>query len=437
MILLIFIVIIKFNDKKFILNKDYLKVQKNINITFHNKIKDKLRIGIYCYCLRNGGRARITSLLINYLYTINIFKIYLLTLETKQEDEYKIPYKIKRFVIKKNLFKILNKNMIDILIYELDNIEEIEILNTLNSIKVIFFHHSSNFDWIYSNYSIYKSIYKKFKKSKYFISIVPIENDYLFEKWGIRSILMNNFITYEYNKVIPSDLTSKNILLIGRGNAKKKRFQFGIQAMEYISQEISECKLIIISDKKGIKNLFNLVINSNLYNIEFVGYNKNPELYYKNSSLNIFPSISEAFPMVIAETKIFGIPNIILGIDYLTIAKEGTFIIYDDTSESLANEAVKILKNRNYRSDLGKKARKSMKKFNNKILSMKWIKLILSIYNGDNYYQRLRHQNKKIPKKDALNIIHNQIILFKKRDEVFNNISIINYENFNFMENLK
>ena len=61
---------------------------------------------------------------------------------------------------------------------QLDNINEINTLNELKNIKVIFYHHSSSFDWIYGNYSIFKSIYKAFSKSKYFISIVPFENQY-------------------------------------------------------------------------------------------------------------------------------------------------------------------------------------------------------------------------------------------------------------------
>lgn len=56
------------------------------------------------------------------------------------------------------------------------------------------------------------------------VSIVPFENDYIFKKWGINSILMNNFITYDYKNIISSNLSSKTILMIGRADAKKKDF---------------------------------------------------------------------------------------------------------------------------------------------------------------------------------------------------------------------
>ena len=54
---------------------------------------------------------------------------------------------------------------------------------------------------------------------------------------------MNNFITYEYYSVIPSDLSSNTILMIGRAGDKIKRFDLGIEAMSYIIEKISEAKL--------------------------------------------------------------------------------------------------------------------------------------------------------------------------------------------------
>ena len=58
--------------------------------------------------------------------------------------------------------------------------------------------------------------------------------------------------------------------------------------------------------------------------------------------------------MVLSETKIFGIPSIIIGLDYLTLAKKGNVIIYDDNPSAIAKEAIKILKNEKNRKFLGK-----------------------------------------------------------------------------------
>ena len=79
-------------------------------------------------------------------------------------------------------------------------------------------------------------------------------------------------------------------------------------------------------------------------------------------SLKILPSFSESYSLVLGEAKIFGIPSILCGLDYLTLAKGGTIIIYDDNPHTLAKEAIKILKDDEYRRKLGRQARESMKK---------------------------------------------------------------------------
>ena len=301
--------------------------------------------------------------------------------------------------------------------------------------KVIFYQHLSVFDWIYGNYIIFKTIYSDYINSKYVINIIPFENDYLFKKWGINSILMDNFMTFEFEKIIPSNLISKQILMIGRGDAKKKRFELGIQAMEYIYQEIPKCEMIIISDLNHINHHKFLINNLNLEKkIKFIGYTTSPELYYKNTSLNLFPSISEAFPLVLSETKIYGIPNILLGLDYTSISKGGTFMIYDETSESLGKIAIKILKNQTYKNILGKNANKSMKKFNNNLLLIKWMKLIISIYNGNKEYEKIKKLDKLLTYIKIIKIINHQIILLKKRMPIFNNIDINIFTNFSLMK---
>ena len=249
---------------------------------------------------------------------------------------------------------------------------------------------------------------------------------------------MNNFIQYEYNLIVPSNLSSKTILMIGRAKDKLKRLELGIKAMKYIIKEIPECEMKIISDLNGIKYLKNLIKFLKLEkSVKFVGYTSTPEIYFKNSSLHIFPSISESFGLVLAETKIYGIPNILVGLDYISLAKGGTIIIYKEDEKLIAKEAIKILKNEKLRKKLGKEARESMKKFNNKNLLKRWIKVLLSIFNGYKFFQKLKLKDKKISKLNALNILKNQFKIIKKKNKNFKNIRIKDFLNFTFMKNFK
>ena len=441
LIINIFISLIIYNIKRSIynleLNDHYLAFKNKYNYNFNNSLTNKIRVGIYAYTMKNGGRARITALLLNYLFNIKIFQIYLFTVRMTQDNEYIFPINIKRIITENNLIKYIKAYKIDILIYQLDYINEIKYLNKIKNIKTLFYIHSSTFDWIYNNYTVFKTIYNEYIKSKYIVSLVPFENDYVFKKWRIKSILMNNFVTYNYNSTISSDLSTKKILMLGRANDKKKRFKLGILSMEYIIQEIPQCELTILSNLTGINAQQDLINSLNLEdNIKFIGYSSIPDIFFNKASLNIFPSISESFGLVLSETKLYGIPNILLGLDYVSISKGGTIIIYDENPESLAKNAIRILNNSLLRSKLGREAKKSMLKFNNNLLSDKWANLIIAIYKGNEHYEAFREKDKKISYNDYKNILKNQINLLNMRKRFVEKININNFENITFMTNL-
>ena len=169
--------------------------------------------------------------------------------------------------------------------------------------------------------------------------------------------------------------------MIGRGNDPSKRFELGILAMKEIIKKIPDCKINIISE--NCNNLQNLIKSLNLSRCtKIVGYQKNPEQYFKNASLHIFSSICDTYLMVISETKIFGIPTIISSAYYMALAKKGTVIIYDNSPNSLAKEAINILNYEKYRKKLGLEARESMKTIKNNLIADKWTTLLLSVYKG-------------------------------------------------------
>ena len=291
---------------------------------------------------------------------------------------------------------------------------------------MFFYHKTILYEITFANYIKIYFLYS--------ISLIPFENDFLFKKWRINSILMNNFVTYEYDDITPSDLTTKNIIMIGRANDRMKRFDLGIKAMKYIVEEVPESQMLIISNLYGARYLLNLVNSLNLKNnVKFVGYSQKPEMYFKNASLHIFPTIIECFPMVLSETKIYGIPNIITGIDYVSASKGGVINVNNDDPKSIANESIKILKDFNYRKKLGKIARESMKKFRNEITAKKWIELILAVYNGEYYYNKLREEDKKIKEKEAINYLQNHLSIIKVRNKKMNNVTLEDIINFNFI----
>ena len=422
------------NEKEIYYSHTKYKIYNKI---FKKKCLKKINFGIYNPTLSNGGRERITALLITYLFKVNIFNIYLFTRTRKNKYEYQVPENTIRIQTfgSRDLINKLIKSKIDVFVYQSYNAYEMELLNKLTNVKTIFYNHSSFWFWIYFNrVNFIPELYRVYKNAKYVISLIPFENDFLFKKWGINSILMNNFVTYQYDDITPSDLTTKNIIMIGRANDRMKRFDLGLKAMKYIVEKVPESQMLIISNFYGCRYLINLVNSLKLENnVKFVGYSLKPEMYFQNSSLHIFPTIIECFPMVLSETKIYGIPNIITGIDYVSAAKGGVINVNNDDPKAIANESIKILKDFDYRKKLGKMARESMKKFKNEITAKKWIELILAVYNGEYYYNKLKEEDQKITEKEALNYLQNHLNIIKVRNKKMNNVTLEDIINFNFV----
>ena len=434
-IFIIFILIIcLFSYKENWNNNNY-----ELNNFYEKSLNKTINIGLVSNSLKNGGRERSASLICNHFSKIKKFKLFLFTLREKENNEFYINENIERIVVKQNLITVINQTKIDILLYQIYNYRQIYELIKLKHIKVIIINRSCFLHWIYyDSYNIFKTYYRMYKNSEYTISLVPFENDYLFRKWGINSVLISNFITYEYNDITPSDLSSNLILMIGRGDDKTKRFDLGIKAMKHIISEVPQCEMKIISSLNNIYYLLKLIKELNLENlVKFVGYSSNPEIYFKNASVHLFPTLVESFGNVLSETKVHGIPNILVGLDYVACSHGGTVIIYDDSPLSLAKVVIKILKNKRYRKSLGKYARHSMKKFRNYLILKRWVKIIIAIYKGKEYYQKLRDEDKKLPEKESIKLIQNQLNLLKHRKPKFNYITLNNIVNFSFIENLK
>ena len=399
----------------------------------YDLIIGSIKVGFYANSIRFGGVERVMALLINLLSTEKYINVYLITYELKSEEEYTTPNKTKRICLygqNKTVFNIIEEEKLDIIVYNFYSRDEIQKLNSLTKTKAIMYDHSSFLYWIFrKKFNFYKTPYPYYKNSKYVISLIPVENDYLFKKWGINSILMDNPTTFDYDSVIPSDLSSKIIIMIGRIEDPVKRYDLGIRAMPNIIQEIPDCQMKIISSKNN--KYKNLIRSLRLEDkVKFTRFQKDVQIYLKNASLHIFPSISECYPMVLGEAKIFGIPTILCGLDYLALAKGGTVIIYDDNPDTIAKEAIKILKNETYRKQLGKEARESMKNHKNKIIKEKWIKLILSIYKGDNKSYSKLNSHKIMTEDEANIILENQLMLLKKRRPRFRRIKLEKFKHF-------
>ena len=76
---------------------NYINIILDSNISF-NYLLNKIMIDTFAYYLENGGRVWITSILLNNLYNIRIFNLYLFTIKKKVNNKYLIKEKINRIL---------------------------------------------------------------------------------------------------------------------------------------------------------------------------------------------------------------------------------------------------------------------------------------------------------------------------------------------------
>ena len=310
--------------------------------------------------------------------------------------------------------KFLEINKIEII---LNNEYEVQLCSFAKkklNIKTIVLYHSNFF---YFNYRKKKynsgNFHKKFIYSSLLVTLIA-NNRILWKKSGIKyCTYLPNPTTFESDKIKISNLKYKNILMLGRSD-KIKRYEIGIKAMKYVIEKEPNAKLYIIGigNNRYDKFLKNYSAQLGLKkNIIFKKLTKNITQYYKNSSIFLLTSIFEGCPMSLSESKLYGLPSIVVGMNYLSSSKNGVININEDNPELIANEILKLLKDKKYRELEGKKARLSVNDFQNEEIYKRWIEIFISVKQGDKLIEKYIKKYDKY--NDEEDFKENQI-LYKK-----------------------
>ena len=173
---------------------------------------------------------------------------------------------------------------------------------------MIFFNYIKN----ENNFGIFNKI---FNYSSLLVTLIP-NNRILWKKSGIKyCTFLPNPTTFEPNEIKISNLNNKNILMLGRSD-KFKRYEIGINAMKIVIEKEPEAKLYIVGIENNTYDNYLKKIVDDLgltKNIIFKKLTNNTHQYYKNSSIFLLTSIFEGCPMTLLESKLYGLPSIVVG----------------------------------------------------------------------------------------------------------------------------
>ena len=97
--------------------------------------------------------------------------------------------------------------------------------------------------------------------------------------------------------------------MLGRAADGIKGIIYAIKSMSLIVKKVPDARLILLSSSSNIEHLKNYSRSLNVYdNINFNYYTENISKVFWNSSVLMYTSLSEAFPLAMIEGKAHGLP---------------------------------------------------------------------------------------------------------------------------------
>ena len=387
--------LIKYNETKEKEEEEYTSKEIPREVTIKkfsipkNKNNGKIGIAFVFKSLYGNGIGRMLSVTCSELAKLEKYDIYMITGGAVPSLDFPFDERVIMVRIAGNntLIKKYDETS-NIKIYVLHNDltpSSIRWYRNLNGgKKVIGVLHGVYMSSIFANLT---GVYSIWKNAQLYDAYIQVNaDDYYFNKrLGINnSFFLHNLYTFDADKTPNSNLTYKNLMIMGRELDRIKGGLYGIKAMDLIRKEVPDAKLYFVSSNYKITFLDNLIKELNLTShIEVRHFTKNITKLFLNASIFINPSLSEACPMVISEAKAFGLPIIGFNVSYSAPYQQGVITCDVTNYTQIAEEAIKLLKDYDYRKKKGMEAKESLKRFSNKETVEKWCKLFEVLVNND------------------------------------------------------
>ena len=432
-------------------NDFYLEVYKPQNRTTEsflkrritNKTNDtKINVAFLYKRMTGNGISRVMTVLGDYLIKSEKYNVYFLT-EPQREIELKYNEKIKRIYAYNNsalIKKVIKEEKIDILI--LNNIFSRYTIKKfrLLGLKVIGIFHGVYVSAIFNNKT---KLYQKWKNLKLYDAFIHLTVDdyYFYNKLGFNNnIFIPNLYTFNPYETPSSNLTGHNLMMLGRLTDKKKGVIYAIKAMRLVVNEVPDARLKLVSSDGIDEVCLDLIKNLNLTNHIFnISFTPNISELFLNSSVFVFTSLTEAFPMALNEAKSHGLPCVTFDVSYSIPLQTGVIKVDTFNYEGLAKEIIKLLKNYKYRIEMGYKAKLSLERFKNEETIELWGRLFKSLENGNDEFQKLRKEIEEKYYNESIAEQHmiKQMEYIKMYNKFFRCHSIKNMTDINYINKLE
>ena len=367
--------------------------------------------------LKNGGAERVLSLLATH-FVKNGYTVLIIAEDTLDEESYQISDNvIYKTWDKKNRYSLIKQYLQK---YDIDTVILQDHWRKEYAYDLYYFYVNKQYNIVtclhntpiwcyYKSYSYSELIYQKIYDLADVMTCLSYRDKiYLDNMQKLPVIYMPNVLTFDPLLITPNSLKELNIIFIGRLDEEKNPL-FLIDAFKVVLESVSEAKLYLVGDgslkEEIVTRIHQLSIQDSVI---ITGYTTEVEQYYQKASINVLPSLFEGLPMVWLEAKAYGIPSVVFRMDSVELTHhEGSIIVEQNDLSGFTEALIKLLKDEQYRKEMGREARESLENFKTENTINKWEQLFGDLSNNTLINSPLLNLDKEYNTEEALKMYEN------------------------------
>lgn len=366
------------------------------NSLINAEIRKSKTIAFFYYRYHSGGVQRVISLLMPVFLRWG-WNVILITEEHEPREEYPLPKNVKRVIIPPSangenyenradaLATALRQHEVDVFNYHATSgqgcLFDLLLAKHLGC-RVVFSRHELAFSSFLNNTSApiwHLAVYALVDR----LTVLTRMDEQYYRSMGVPAVFVPNPLPHLDLQPLRSHQAPPVILWVGRMDFVQKQCLEPIEIMREVIRVIPDAKLKMLggswssdAEKTLRKRISELGLQKN---VELLGYTPQPEKYYQHAACQLVTSSWENYPMIIEESRAFGLPLVLYEMPYLELLQSGKgYIAVDQLDrQAAANAIVHLLMNPSERERVGREAQAELASANNDLLEQRWQKILL------------------------------------------------------------
>ena len=364
------------------------------------------KIAFYYKKYGQGGVERVISLLIPLFLDME-YDVVLITESKQEKNDFPLPELVRRYTIPSKvdidagkvsyrsranmLIDICQKEQIDTICYQESSsrylLFDLVVMKSIGVKFILSKHELFSQHYVYNQDLLTEEIYSYQLLDA--LTVLSSEEETFWRTLGVNSVLIPNPLTIKKKTDFQYDSESHDIVWVGRLDRNQKRYQDIVPIMEEVVRDVPDATLRIYGSPETYKDLPMLkaqILDAHLEeNVKYMGYSNQIEDIFSNAGILLMTSAYESSPMVVLESKQFGVPIVMYSMPYIETLKNGKGYIdvrQGDTA-SAARAIVRLLKDSEYRLQLSHDAAESLADYSDDNVILRWKHLLADGTNNE------------------------------------------------------